>query len=69
MKTRPVRLPPNHLFWLCNLDATDLLDIPDPRLDVLKRLFVGDVIDQENAHGTTVVANEQIFEKKEKRKG
>ena len=32
-----------------------LFDVPDPVLDVVEGLFVGDVVDQHDAHGAPVI--------------
>ena len=42
----------NHLLHVC---ARVLLDIPDPVLDVVEALLVGDVVDEHDAHRPAVV--------------
>ena len=45
-------VPKNHLLHIC---TCMLLNIPDPVLDVVKTLLIGDVIDQHDPHGPPVV--------------
>ena len=45
-------VPEDHLL---HISAGVLLDVPDPVLDVVKALLVGDVVDEHDAHGAAVV--------------
>ena len=40
---------------LLHVGAGVLLDIPDPVLDVVETLLVGNIVDQHDAHGPTVI--------------
>lgn len=42
-------------FKACNTLATHLIDVPEPLADVLKALGVADVVDEHDAHGSSVV--------------
>ena len=42
----------DHFF---NVLCRVFFNIPDPVLDVVKRLFVGDVVDEHDSHGPSVV--------------
>ena len=44
----------NHLLHVC---ARVLLDIPDPVLDVVEALLVGDVVDEHDAHRPAIVGS------------
>ena len=45
-------IPKNHLLHIC---TSVLFNVPDPVLDVVEALLVGDVVDQHDAHGAAVV--------------